>query len=98
MEVDEPAWPPFDPSKYKVEFPFFALEPVDERITLRGRDETLSEINAESRLRLQKFRPFIISTSRGMGKTFFLKAVGSQRVPENLKNPRIQAARTHCLL
>jgi hypothetical protein len=92
MEVDEPEVPPFDPSLYKVEFPSLDFYPGEDRVTLQGRDETLFDINLIFKTVPEKFRPIIISTSRGMGKTFLLKAVGSQRVPGHLKNKRIQAA------
>ncbi len=39
----------------------------------------------DRRLKKNKYKPVIISTSRGMGKTFLLKKVGMQQVKEQLK-------------
>ncbi|KAJ2988764.1 hypothetical protein HDV02_005417 [Globomyces sp. JEL0801] len=38
---------------------------------------------------MDKYQPIICSTSRGMGKTVFMEAVGMQLVKNNLKNQRI---------
>ena len=35
---------------------------------------------------VEKYQPIICSTSRGMGKTAFMEAIGMQHVKENLKN------------
>jgi hypothetical protein len=92
MEVDEPEVPPFDPSQYKVEFPFFKFSRRENELTLLGRNATLEQINIDLMSDGEKYMPIIVATSRGMGKTFLLKALGSQRVPEEHKNKRIQDA------
>jgi hypothetical protein len=57
------------------------------------RDEILEQINSIANMKSpQKYRPIVISTSRGMGKTFLLKMIGLQRVPASLKCQRIQDA------
>ena len=69
-----------------VSFPFFI--PNGERdFHLFERDPLVTEIN---RCVSQKLAPIIITTSRGMGKTFFLKMFGLQKL--QLKSPLIQEA------
>jgi hypothetical protein len=79
----EIVFPPFvPPAEPEVKFPFF--EPNGESfLTLLGRDKLLEKINEfilpdpmNRWSRPQKYWPIIISTSRGMGKTFFLKMIG----------------------
>lgn len=96
MEVDEPQCPPFDPLSYRVSFGGFSIDKDDfqleKELPLLGRDELLEVINTQSTERQQKYMPFIISTSRGMGKTFLLQKIGAQDVPKGLENPRIREA------
>jgi chromosomal replication initiation ATPase DnaA len=50
-----------------------------------GRDDVLQQINDTIKQRAQdKYQPIIISTSRGMGKTFLMKCVGTQNVKKRL--------------
>ncbi|KAJ3336728.1 hypothetical protein HDU83_009233, partial [Entophlyctis luteolus] len=80
---------PFDPTSYRLAFPFFVSPDCDEHLTLLGRDEVVRRINQviDNRSGWPKYMPFIISTSRGMGKTFLLKTIGSQRLKQELKSP-----------
>lgn len=84
MDVD---LPPFQPSKYSLEFPFFETKDSDNYIDILGRDDVIAEINSimDDRLNKDKYWPVIISTSRGMGKTFLLKKFGMQKIKDNLK-------------
>ena len=84
MDVD---MPPFQPSKYSLEFPFFETKDSDNYIDILGRDDVIKKINSivDDRLNKDKYWPVIISTSRGMGKTFFLKKFGMQKIKDNLK-------------
>jgi len=82
-----PSLPSFDPSKYSVKFPFF--EPNGEAfLTLLGRANVITKINdiidrhCGPLATSQKLFPIVICTSRGMGKTFLLKMIGLQRVPQ----------------
>ena len=97
--IVEIVFPPFvPPAEPKVKFPFF--DPNGESfLTLLGRDNLLKEINrlilpvSNSRWsRPQKYMPIIISTSRGMGKSFFLKMIGMQKVKAEFKNAWIEDA------
>ena len=92
MDVDIPA---FDPTlNYTPQFdlfPFFEsvnagyMDYFDSNALL-GRDKVIQEINdIIGRRQLDKYQPIIISTSRGMGKTFLMKCVGTQKVKEQLK-------------
>ena len=85
MDVD---FPSFDPSRYSLEFPFFELKDSDNHIDILGRDDVIENINTiiGTRLILEKYKPIIISTSRGMGKTFLLKKFGMQQIKDNLKH------------
>jgi hypothetical protein len=65
---------------------------LEKGLPLLARDEILKVINTQSARQQQKYMPFIISTSRGMGKTFLLKKIGAQDVPKGLENKRIQEA------
>lgn len=84
MDVDIPS---FDPSKYSLEFPFFETKESDNHIEILGRDDVIKKINSiiDGRLNKDKYWPIIISTSRGMGKTFLLKKFGMQRIKDDLK-------------
>ena len=75
-----------------VSFPFFT--PNGERdFNLFEGDRLVTEINrCVSKSQKQKFAPIIITTSRGMGKTFFLKMFGLQKLQDELKSPLIQEA------
>ena len=79
--------PPFQPSKYSLEFPFFETKDSDNYIDILGRDNVITKINTimDDRLNKDKYWPVIISTSRGMGKTFLLKKFGMQKIKDNLK-------------
>jgi hypothetical protein len=98
MEVDEPDWPTFDPLSYHLSLYLSGSSNdknevlLEKELPLLARDEILKEINTKSAPERPKYSPFIISTSRGMGKTFFLKKIGAQEVPKGLENKRIQAA------
>ncbi|KAI8903321.1 hypothetical protein EDD86DRAFT_97995 [Gorgonomyces haynaldii] len=92
MEVDVSA---FDPSSYKPRetkiFPFF--NPVVEEYlnffgdkALLARDNAIKQVNAIAEDRFpQKYQPIICTTSRGMGKTAFMEAIGKQYVKPELK-------------
>jgi len=92
MDVDIPS---FDPSlNYTPQFDLFPFfESVSDGYmkyfdsnALLGRDKIIQEINdIIGRRQLDKYQPIIISTSRGMGKTFLMKCVGNQKVKEQLK-------------
>jgi len=70
-------FPPFDPSKYDVSFPTF--DSNGDELTMRGRDEAIASVQrAFEELTLRKsdkYLPVVVATSRGMGKTFFLKKI-----------------------
>jgi hypothetical protein len=97
MEID---FPPFvAPENPHVLFPFFEAN-GDTDLTLLGRDDVVKKINDitlpdsnDRNNRRQKYWPIIISTSRGMGKTFLLKMIGMQKVKDHLKNAWIQDAK-----
>ncbi|KAI3656133.1 hypothetical protein MP638_000601 [Amoeboaphelidium occidentale] len=86
-EVDFPA---FKPENYKIEFPFFAKN-GEEYLNVIARNDVLKIINenVKDRANSQKYRPIVISTSRGMGKTFLLKVFGLQKVPDHLNCPEV---------
>jgi hypothetical protein len=95
MYVEEPEVPIFDPSRLadlSKDLPFITSYPGDDQLTIQGRDEILNEINCYSKTLQAKYIPIIISASPGMGKSFLLRSVGLQRVPEMYKNRRIQEA------
>ena len=94
--------PKFDPkvdySSQSELFPFF--ESVNDgylsffkKQALVGRDDVVQQINTIIGNRGQdKYQPIIISTSRGMGKTFLMKCVGSQNVKEGFECDLIKDA------
>lgn len=94
MDVDVP---PFT-SKNLQQFPFF--DPIIEEYlnyfgdsALLSRDENIKQVNNNIRSRLSdKYHPIICSTSRGMGKTAFMEAVGMQKVKPELENELITEA------
>lgn len=92
MDVDVPL---FDPTKFEVSFPFFESTILDYLKTFKedalvGRDIQISRVNHIISIRnLDKYNPIICSTSRGMGKTAFLAAVGMQKVKAEMRNPLI---------
>ncbi|KAI9314000.1 hypothetical protein BDR26DRAFT_887438 [Obelidium mucronatum] len=98
LEAEYFTFPAFNPETFdlsmKHAFPFFEDNPTDEHIPLLGRKEILSTVNEifTSRLTLQKYRPIILSTSRGMGKTFFLKKFGMQQVNFDESLPAVKEA------
>ena len=84
---------------YEIIFPFF--EPNGESyLNLLGRDSVVEAINEiilpypenRRKMKRQKYWPVIISTSRGMGKTFLLKMIGLQKVKPELENILIKEA------
>jgi hypothetical protein len=93
MDVDIP---PFDPVLFRSRklplFPFF--DPVIEEYldflgedALVARDDNIQQVNdCISKRNMDKYRAIICSTSRGMGKTAFMEAVGLQAVKQELKN------------
>ena len=82
----------FEPDSFEVDFPFLQLN-EDKYLTLVDRDEILREINDVAlEPRAPKYTPIVISTSRGMGKTFLLKMIGLQKVPPSLVCQPIQDA------
>ena len=94
MDVDIPR---FDPRKYTSEcqFPFFDRNTEDYlkmlgKDALIARDDSIKQVNdCCSQRNIEKYTPIIISTSRGMGKTTFMEAIGMQLVKEELKNSLI---------
>jgi hypothetical protein len=84
MDVDMPS---FQPSNYSLEFPFFEKKDSDNHIDILGRDDAIKNINSimHNRLNKDKYWPVIISTSRGLGKTFLLKKFGMQQIKDTLK-------------
>ncbi|KAI8895715.1 hypothetical protein BC833DRAFT_659886 [Globomyces pollinis-pini] len=87
---------PFDSDIYHSKnnscFPFF--DPVIEKYlrslgedALLARDDSIKKVNHVIAYRdVEKYQPIICSTSRGMGKTAFLEAIGMQLVKECLQN------------
>ena len=95
-EYTEFVFKAFDRKSFKLLFPFF-LANGDSYLTLLNRDAVLTEIKnifPDNRSTgLQKYQPIIISTSKGMGKTFLLKMIGSQKIGrEELRSKRISDA------
>ena len=92
MDVDIPN---FDPTKFEVTFPFFESSITDylkyfKEDALVGRDDQIRKVNdIISDRSFDKYRPIICSTSRGMGKTAFMEAIGIQTVKSELKNQLI---------
>ena len=102
MDVDIPHFDPkVDYSSQSELFPFF--ESVNDgylsffkKQALVGRDDVVQQINTIIGNRGQdKYQPIIISTSRGMGKTFLMKCVGSQNVKEEFECDLIRDALTY---
>jgi hypothetical protein len=96
MDID---FSPFDPASYQTTFfPFF--EPNgDSYLTLLGRDDGVNKINDivlpdpnNRGVLRQKYWPIIISSSRGMGKTFSIKMIALQKIKAELKNVLIEEA------
>jgi hypothetical protein len=84
----------FQPSNYSLEYPFFDSKISDEHIEILGRDDVIIKINSiiNNRLNNDKYCPVIISTSRGMGRSFLLRKFGMQQIREDLKSPIIEDA------
>ena len=60
---------------------------------LLARDNVINQVNQIISMReVEKYLPIICSTSRGMGKTAFMEAVGMQLVKPHLKNQLIMDA------
>ena len=91
MDVD---MPPFQPSNYSLEFPFFETKDSDNHLDILGRDDVIKKINSimDNRTNKDKYLPVVISTSRGMGKTFLLKKFGMQHIKDHLKTDIIGQA------
>ena len=83
----------FNPKEYKISFPFFESN-GEAYLTLVDREHVVSKINdvIMDHKQFGKFRPIIISTSRGMGKTFLMKMIALQRVPYGLESQAIKEA------
>jgi hypothetical protein len=79
--------PLFQPSQFITEFPFFDQKGSFSHTDIVARDEVIGHINRiiYNRLDKDKYWPVIISTSRGMGKTFLLMKFGMQQIKDNLK-------------
>ena len=95
-----PTLPSFNPSNYEVSFPLLAAKNGEMFLTLLGRDDVVKKINdlvlyvpSYPTVNTPKYSPIIISTSRGMGKTFLLKMIGMQKVKQELENEKIKLAR-----
>lgn len=86
-------YPPFDPSTYKVDLAFFGAH-EDTHLSMLERDEIVAKINeiVDREFNNQKYMPIVLSTSRGMGKTFLLKKFGLQQVKEELKCVGVEEA------
>ncbi|KAJ3307771.1 hypothetical protein HDV04_002607, partial [Boothiomyces sp. JEL0838] len=79
-------------------FPFFDRS-IEEYLrhqgeeALLGRDDHIEQVNTIISTRnVEKYQPIICTTSRGMGKTTFMEAIGLQAVKPNLKNQMIMDA------
>ena len=93
---------PFDSATHQSRnnqyFPFF--DPMIEKYlnhfgdnALLARDNVINQVNQIiSKREVEKYQPIICSTSRGMGKTAFMEAVGMQPVKPHLKNQLIMDA------
>jgi hypothetical protein len=83
----------FNPAGYEVSFPFFQND-GKLFLPLLERDDVLREVNrtANNIVPQQKFRPTMIISTKGMGKTFFMRMLGSQKVPDHLKCEAIEEA------
>ncbi|KAJ3324660.1 hypothetical protein HDV06_006553, partial [Boothiomyces sp. JEL0866] len=89
MEIDVR---PFDSAIYQPRnnqyFPFF--DPMIENYLKHfGESALLARDNVINQREVEKYQPIICSTSRGMGKTVFMEAVGMQLVKPHLKNQLI---------
>ncbi len=91
------SFPPFDSSTYQVSFPLLEAMNGEMYLTLLGRDHVVQEINdiavyvpSNIAICAPKYSPVVISTSRGMGKTFLLKMIAMQRVKQELKCSKIE--------
>ena len=90
--------PPYDSNRYRLSFPFFEQN-GESFLNLLGRDEVVKKINLitlpnpnNRQVTRQKYWPIVISTSRGMGKTFLLKMIGMQKLKPDLQNELIKEA------
>ena len=96
MDIDIPL---FDPNVFRTrqlsQFPFF--DPVIEKYlkhfgesALLARDDVINQVNAYIANRdVEKYQPIVCSTSRGMGKSAFIEAIGMQLVKTQLQNQLI---------
>lgn len=88
--------PPFTPPQL-LQFPFFDKS-IEEYLNqfgesaLLSRDDNIKKVNACVGSSSDKFRPAICSTTRGVGKTAFIEAIGMQKVKPELKNSLITEA------
>jgi hypothetical protein len=93
---------PFDSAIYQSRnnryFPFFDPD-IEEYLkhfgenALLARDDVINQVNhIISRRIVEKYQPILCSTSRGMGKTAFMEAIGMQLVKPHLKNQLIMDA------
>lgn len=104
MDLDVP--PAFNPTSHSLrdmlEFPFFDIN-VEAYLktvgptALLARDDCIKKVNecVSDRLIFDKYHPIICSTSRGMGKTAFMEAIGMRIVKPELRNGFIQEAHAY---
>ena len=88
----------FDPLKFKPEYKYIEVH-ISKYLkrygskALIGRDDLIAKINnVIAERNVGKYRPIIISTSRGMGKSALMAAVGLQHVKKELENELIRDA------
>jgi hypothetical protein len=86
----------FDPENYRVQFPFFLPGP-ELYMPLLDRKDVLIKVNKiASRLPnepLSVFTPIAITSSKGTGKTFFMKMFALQRFKDNYKIKTVEEAK-----
>ena len=87
-KLDLEEFPAYDPKHYKLEFPFFECNGSDS-LKILGRDKLIYDVSHTIYYQSMKYSPVMITSSRGMGKTFFLKKIGMQDVPESLRCAQI---------
>jgi hypothetical protein len=86
----------FDPENYRLQFPFFLPGP-ESYMPLLEREDVLIKVNRiASRLPnepLSVFTPIAIISSKGMGKTFFLKLFALQRLKDQYQIKAVEEAK-----
>ena len=87
-----PPLPHFNPINYA--FTLYGLDSNgDAFLPLQGRTEQVKLARQYIRMPLQKLSPIIISTSRGMGKTFLLKKLGANDLASNERIDELEQAK-----